>query len=439
MNALPERNIAPMPMRAEGSDFGYRLRAHLPVGDIHTVRVGSEYFQQRLQDWWPGRPVFQPQDFLSINNGQRDRLGTFAEWEANWNKEWLTQLGVRNDMVWMNTGRVQGYDDGPFNVFWATPFNAADRSRVDPNFEAAATAAYIPDANSRYELGLSRKQRAPNLYERYAWAGPNPMITWFGDGNSWLGNLDLKPETAYTASFTADWHDEKQQIWNVRLTPYYTRVNDFIFGQKVAQFFNGFHGMQFVNLDHAELYGGEFSARYAFLPESPAGSFAARVVAAYVRGEGDYRQRSMGCPYVGTELEPLCSTAFQYWPVDGFPAASVNLYRMMPLNATLSLEHSIAAGAAVVNSAISVNLVDSKTVVAEPFAEPTTPGYVLLNLRTSYQREHLRVDLGADNLLDKHYYHPMGGVDIMRSIEANSVVRLPAIGRSVYLSLSLEF
>ncbi|CAI8766015.1 putative TonB-dependent receptor [Methylococcus capsulatus] len=440
MDLLPDRKKGNMPMKADGSDLGYRVRAHLPVDDVHTVRVGSEYFQQGLQDWWPGQGMHMPQDFLSINDGQRNRLGTFAEWEANWNKEWLTQLGVRNDMVWMNTGRVQGYDNGAFYSFWATPFNAANRSRVDHNFDVTATTAFTPDANSRYELGLSRKQRSPNLYERYAWAGPNSMITWFGDGNSYLGNLDLKPEAAYTATFTANWHDERQQVWSVSLTPYYTRVNDYIYGQKVAQYSNGFHGMQFVNLSHADMYGGDFSARYAFLPESPAGSFAAKVVAAYVRGVGNDGQRSMGCPYVGTSLAGLCNNAQQFWPVNGFLApTSVNLYHMMPLNATVSLEHSIPAGSAVVDSAISVNLVDSKTAVAQSYAEPTTPGYVLLNLRTSYQREHLRVDVGADNLLNKLYYHPLGGVDIVESIKAQDVVRLPAIGRSVYVSLNLEF
>lgn len=439
MDSLPERGGS-MPMKADGSDLGYRVRAHVPVDDIHTVRVGSEYFQQGLQDWWPGKPMFMPQDFLSINNGQRDRLGTFAEWEANWDKKWLTQIGVRNDMVWMNTGRVQGYDDSATYTFWANSFNAASHSRVDHNFDATAVTAFTPDENSRYELGLSRKQRSPNLYERYAWWGTNSMITWFGDGNGYLGNLNLNPEAAYTASFTASWHDDKQQVWTITATPYYTRVNDYIYGQQVTQQRNGFHGMQFVNLSHADMYGGDFSARYAFLPESSAGSFAVKAVAAYVRGVGNDGQFSMGCPYIGTSLASFCNNAQQYWPTHGFKnATSVNLYHMMPLHATLSLEHAIPVGEAGIDSAISVDLVDSKTAVAQAYAEPTTPGYALLNFRSSYQREHLRVDVGAENLLNKLYYHPLGGVDIMASDAAKAVVRLPAIGRSVYVSLNVEF
>ena len=33
------------------------------------------------------------------------------------------------------------------------------------------------------------------------------MVNLAGDGNGYVGNLDLKPETAHTLSATFDWHD----------------------------------------------------------------------------------------------------------------------------------------------------------------------------------------------------------------------------------------
>ena len=33
------------------------------------------------------------------------------------------------------------------------------------------------------------------------------MIGWFGDGNGYVGNLNLKPETAHTISVTGQWSD----------------------------------------------------------------------------------------------------------------------------------------------------------------------------------------------------------------------------------------
>jgi iron complex outermembrane receptor protein len=442
MDTLAERQTAPMPMKADGSDLGYRLRATIPFNDNHSFRLGSEFFRQTLMDWWPGQPVFQPFDFISINDGERSRLGTFAEWEANWNERWTTLLGARNDMVWMNAGRVHGYNDDPFDTyrFWAERFNARDRARVNANFDFTALARFNPDAYSRYEIGLARKQRAPNLYERYAWWANNPMITWFGDGNSYQGNLDLKPETAYNASFTAAWGDPERRIWRVSLTPYYTRVYDYIWGQEQNLFRSGFRGMQFVNIDYADLYGGDLSAYYAFLPESSFGSFAVRATAAYVRGVGKDGGRGRPCPYVGTQLAPICT--IQNWPVEGLQAPDkVNLYHMMPLHGTLSLQHRLDTRWGGFDSAIGVDLVDRKTAVATTYGEPVTPGYVLFHVRTSYQYQKFRLDLGADNLLDKLYDHPLGGVDIIANIAKGSapLLPLPAIGRSVYVTLNLEF
>ena len=70
-------------------------------------------------------------------------------------------------------------------------------------------ARYEPNPSAAYELGYARKTRSPNLYERYAWSTnmmASGMIGWFGDGNYYVGNVGLKPETANTVSGTASWH-----------------------------------------------------------------------------------------------------------------------------------------------------------------------------------------------------------------------------------------
>jgi hypothetical protein len=41
--------------------------------------------------------------------------------------------------------------------------------------------------------------------------------------------------------------------------------------------------------------------------------------------------------------------------------------------------------------------------------EIKTPGYSLVNLRTSYSWKQVRVDFGVENLFDKFYYLPTGG------------------------------
>ena len=46
-----------------------------------------------------------PLTFWNINNGKRNRLGTYAEWDAEWNDQWSTLLGVRNERSGSTPGR----------------------------------------------------------------------------------------------------------------------------------------------------------------------------------------------------------------------------------------------------------------------------------------------------------------------------------------------
>jgi iron complex outermembrane receptor protein len=80
---------------------------------------------------------------------------------------------------------------------------------TDNNIDLTALARFTPDAGQTWEFGYARKTRSPNLYERYTWGRGTMAMTmtnWFGDGNGYVGNIDLKPEVAHTLSATADWH-----------------------------------------------------------------------------------------------------------------------------------------------------------------------------------------------------------------------------------------
>ena len=83
-----------------------------------------------------------------------------------------------------------------------------------------------------------------------------------------------------------------------------------------------------------------------------------------------------------------------------------NLYHMMPLNAKLALEHKLGNW----SSVAELQLVDAKTDIEKVRNELQTPGYALVNLRSSYQWHQFRFDLGVENLFDQQYYSPLGGV-----------------------------
>jgi iron complex outermembrane receptor protein len=434
MDSLPSRDTAPMPMDSVGQDAGYRLRAEIPMDDRQKFHIGNEYFMYRLNDWWPGRK-FNPQDFISVNQGSRNRMGTFAEWQMDWDREWTSILGGRNDTLWMNAGNVHGYNDDPINTYWSSQFNTQDHARTFVNFDLTAMTSYTPNAASTYELGFARKQRAPNLYELYAWTGgpEKSMINWFGDGNGYQGNLNLKSETAYNFTFSANFHDDEQKIWNIDLSPYYTHVDDYIFGQVQSIQADGFRGMRFVNLPYAYLFGGDATGRYVVVPDSDQGSFALKATVAYVRGVGKDGMRGQPCPYADAFQGGQFVCQATGWSPEGEQAPNmVNLYHMMPVHGTVALEHQIVTDWGEFNNYLGVDLVDRKTVVATTYNEPQTPGYALLNIRSTYRFKQLTLNLGVDNLLNKLYYNPLGGVYIYGTrfpYSPDSLPPVPAMGR----------
>ena len=73
-----------------------------------------------------------------------------------------------------------------------------------------------------------------------------------------------------------------------------------------------------------------------------------------------------------------------------------------------------------------------------------TPGYGLLNLRASYTWDRVRLDFGAENLLDRRYYLPTGGAytgqgSTMRLTGVDWGVGIPGMGRSLYTGVSVNF
>ena len=431
MNFLSDKG-GDMPMNTEGNNYGYSIKAEIPLNERNILRIGNEYNRLNLDDWWPpvaGSMMMGPGTYDNINNGKRERLGTFVEWEAKWGQQWTTLLGARYDYVTMNTGNVQPYD-------WRNPipmagmgmgvanpdanaaraFNAQDRKRTDNNFDLTALLRYTADEASAYELGYARKGRSPNLYERYAWgtgAMAMRMTGWFGDGNGYVGNLDLKPEVAHTANASAIWRSASNSA-ELRVTPYYTYVEDYIDVNRCAPSVGGacasmgnqtttnnFVYLQFANHD-ARLYGIDISGRLPLGEATAVGEFSMRGQLGYVNGKN----------------------------LD----TNDNLYHVMPINAKMAVDHRLANW----SNTLELQLVAAKNDVQQVRNELKTAGYGLVNLRTSYQWTTFRIDAGVENLFDKNYYLPLGGAYLGERpmVYGTSVA---GMGRSFYLGGTLQF
>ena len=415
-------NSAPgMPMDTEGKNTGALIKAEIALSARDLLRVGSEYQQYRLNDWWDrsGNGGMSPDTFWNIRDGKRNRFDLFGEWEAQWSPQWQTQIGARSSTVSMDTGPVQGYNTLATYATDVRNFNASDRKKTDHNVDLTALARFTPNAGQTYEAGYAQKTRSPNLYERYAWSTGGMamrMVNFAGDGNGYVGNLDLKPEVAHTLSFTADWHDGGRESWGVKLTPYVTYVKDYIDAAlcttancRASNATPGFRYLQFVNQD-ARLIGADLSGFVPIASSAGWGSLSARGMLNYVDGKNQ--------------------------------TTGDNLYNIMPLNFKLALEHRLGNW----TNTVENQLVRGKHQVSDVRNEVETKGYGLLNLRSSYQWKQVRVDLGLENALDKHYALPLGGAYVGQGATmmggTNGVpygIPVPGMGRSFYAGLNLKF
>jgi len=238
-----------------------------------------------------------------------------------------------------------------------------------------------------------------------------------GDGNGYVGNLDLKPEVAHTVSATADWHDANRATWGLKVTPYFTYVDNYIDAERCSSggvcsgtnltSTEGFVYLRFVN-ESARLYGVDVAGHMLLGATQAMGVFTSKGSLSYVRGKN--------------------------------PTTGDNLYNMMPLNARLALEQKLGSW----TNTVELELVADKDKVSETRNEVETAGYGLLHLRSSYEWKQARFDVGVENVFDRFYNHPLGGAYMgqgktMSGTDVPWGVLVPGMGRSIYAGVTVKF
>ena len=408
-----------MPMYSEGDTAGLKVKASYELSEKDVIRVGAEYLHYRLDDYWPasGTGMMSPNTFININDGQRDRLALFTEWESQLNQNWNTSLGIRYERVESDAGDVQGYANtnmmGSNQLIDSSAFNASEHEKNDDNIDLTALARYKHSDKLDIAFGFARKVRSPNLYERYTWstwamaAGMNNFV---GDGNGYVGSLDLDPETAYTLSTTFDWHATNHH-WEINATPFFTHVVDYIDAVKRTGWqANTFNVLQYQN-QSARIYGIDLSGQLT-LGSNAFGEWDLQALFNYSNGEN----RDTGD----------------------------NLYNIMPLNGKLTLNQQYRGW----YNSLEWIMVNNKDDVSEVRNEVETPGYMLLNLRTSHSWKQVEVNLGVENMLDHFYYLPTGGAYLGQgsTMILNPAMggpawgtAVPGIGRSIYAGINITF
>ena len=233
------------------------------------------------------------------------------------------------------------------------------------------------------------------------------MTSMAGDANAYVGNLDLKPETANNLGATLRL---SSPVANRSLTVslFHSEIEDYVDADPIGVFgpVGSFARLRFANHD-ARMQGVEISGRTELWT---AGGFAPAVLtasASLVRGEN----RDTGD----------------------------DLYHIAPVTGRVSLEQPLGAWTVIAD----VELVGEKDRVSVTRKEPATDAYALFNLRGVWRpTERLRFEASIENAFDEAYDLPLGGVsfgDFKAGGMVPPIAALPGPGRSFNLGLTVGF
>ncbi len=365
---------------AKGIELGYR-QGNWQFG----IDADSAEHNADISD--PTNAMFFVQNF---NEVERDRLSAFAEWTGALNDDWQMQSGLRLTHVRMDAGDV-GTNMTGMPATLANNFNSSDRSQDDTLADIAMTFTRSLNSSLDLELGLARKERAPSYQERYLWL-PLEATSGLADGRTYVGNVNLDPETAYQFEIGLDWHSPRF-AFSPRV--FYHHVNDYI--QGVAG--GPMDSLVFSNVD-AKLYGIDTNWLWALSDH-----WQLDGTVSYVRGK---RRDS-----------------------------DDNLYRIAPLTARTQLsfiqpDWRLGVEAVTVAEQNQVSAVND---------EQATSGYAIFNLSGEYQlSQSLQLQGGINNLLDRKYRNHLGGYNRVSGNEDIAVgERLPGLGRSIYVGLNMNW
>jgi len=406
-----------MPMEADGITAGLAVDTEIFLNDQDTLKVGSEIQYYQLDDTWAsnsGEGMMTGNAFLNINNGKRNRFDIYGQLDSLWTENWITSLGARLGIVQTDSDDVHGYNQtnnmSSNQLADSDTFNASKRKKTDENIDISLLTRYNMEEDSSIELGYSMKTRSPNLYQRYTWSTwtmAANMNNLYGDGNGYVGNIDLEPETAHKIGLVLN-HQDDNKNWRIKINPYYTYISDYIDANVIANRGDGYRNLKFDN-QTATIYGLDVGADMHLFQTLNFGNFNLLSKFNYQKGRNT--------------------------------DADTDLYNMMPPNLTLAINQNVGSW----NNSLSMLLVDKKDNVNSTRQERETAGFTKFDFVTSYQWESVSIIGEVENILDKSYADPLGGeylgqgATMSTGITRANGTQVYAMGRSFNVALSYSF
>ena len=374
-------------------------------------------------------PSFDPFFVTNFNNAEEDHLGIFSEWTGSYQRAEV-EFGIKYKRVKTDADEVDAF---PANVepaasMMGTPpaavralrnrFNSADRSQTDYNLDLAAKLNYPLNDEFSLIAGYARKTRSPTYIERYLWI-PLNVNAGLGDGNNYIGNIELDPEWSNQFELGLDWANDRAYF-----TPrvHYQRINNYI--QGVAVEMNMFNmpiigvsanangdptPLQYQNVE-AEIYGFDTAWGYEINQQ-----WLLSGSATYVRG----KRRDV----------------------------NDDLFHIAPPRASAAITRQFGNGSATLEGVLVARQTKISDELTDDPANPnnnndSTPGYGLINLYGQYSpasMSNVSISAGVENLLDKDYTDHLNGFNRVAGNGVDIGERLPGPGINAFITLGISF
>ncbi|MBO6766105.1 TonB-dependent receptor [Maricaulis sp.] len=337
-----------------------------------------------------------------------ERTGAYAQWEGVI-LSLESELGIRADWHSDDAGLARTGGAVPAGAqMLAGMFNMADRAHDDTTVDAVARFWRHTDGPLTWRLTLAHKTRMPSYVERYAWL-PTGASGGLADGNTYVGDLHLEPETADSIEAGFDWRGESGYL---RPTVFYRRVDDFI--QGVA--YDATPGVIDTPVEMVSMMNGDATPlRFA------------NVDAEFFGVDADF----------GWQLS-------RDWRIDGVASLvrgdrrdiDEPLYRMAPARLLLDLTYEQADWSVSLES----QFVAEQDRVSATNSEQATDGYAVFGANLDwYARDNVLVTLGIENLFDETYERHLSGYNRVAGGDVAVGDRLPGQGRGAYARISAAF
>lgn len=420
-NPMARHNVA------NAKDFAYKIHTAVPVS-LGTLTIGTDGWlvKHNSNVFDPNNAVFLLQNY---NDVSRNRYSLFSEWKSSVTDSLDVQFGVRYSRINMNSAKVRTSGFGGMLLTrintLSTNFNNSQLSQKDNLFDMTLQLSQRINDNLTFKIGGARKQRAPSYQERYLWS-PLESTAGLADKRTYVGDVNLSPETSYNVDMGFDWKSERTYF-----TPrvFFKRVKNYI--QGIEQTSGDAYNFRVAQ--------GNMIRGGGFCTANPTDPFC--VPLQFSNTDAEFYGADAGFGMNITDHMALDGTV-SYVRGKRKDIAD-NLYRIAPLNSMINLSYYGDNDWSVTAQSMLYSKQDK---VSASNSEKRTGGYSVFNLQGRYViSRSIEFSAGVNNILDRFYQDHLDGynrvlADVNGQASAVAVgARLPGQGRNYFIQARGSF